>query len=553
MNKIKFGSNKPIVANKIFAAKLKRNDVKSDGLERNGFTRYDTEVGFANIRATANICRVKDDDARDVGVAKGSILEGVPVTVPKNDAGATTHAMKKRCDFAPQLKTMDEFDAGHALIMAKFEPLPEIRVDRALLNEYLSMCRPAKAERLLTAWDSGELRYDGETKHVFAKQEVLLKEHGAQPRVVYQGTDMYNLLTGVTVMELHRRMKSVFCRENPLNTGNVVIFACGVPGEEIGEIIGNAQGELLESDMKNNDGSQSGAFRKREAMFYKKLGAPAWFVREFARNTEVRVWTRYGIEATVVGQRWSGESTTTTGNSYVGMALMLQSLTKAGVVDSTSIHGGDDYLGVIQGGNNVKETIEQVVSSAGMTAEVVKPKSRDHGTFYRKRYVRGINGCLPVPQFGRVLAKLNLRANQNTQVNDRDYMAGKYMSAAYEHRCVPAIRDLLLLKAQAMSSTPWFDVRATKLAEMGGPEAIRSRIERSNTVDLDAFSGFLDNVYGITVDELYALYSQVADSCIDYLEGYTFINKKGKVIEKSGYVPVKIAGMTVDRLVSLDV
>jgi len=406
----------------------------------------------------------------------------------------------------------------------------------------------------LEAWETGEMHYDGGTKHVFAKQEVLLKEHGSQPRIVYQGTDMYNAVTGVIVMVLTKRMKEVFSRKNPLNTGNVVIFACGVTGEEMGDIIGNAAGTMVESDMKNNDGSQSGAFRKYEGMFYKKLGAPDWFVREFVKNKQVRVWTRYGIEATVVGQRWSGESTTTTGNSFVGMVLMLQSMKKAGVGKSVNIHGGDDYLGVIEGDTTVvKEKIEQVVKSAGMTAEVVIPKSRDHGTFYRKRYVRDINSCLPVPQFGRVLAKLNIRANQNTNVNDRDYMAGKYMSAAYEHRFVPMIRDLLLERASAMSDTPWFDVRATKLAEMGKPEDIRMRIRDGPTVGLDAFSSFLDNVYGIGVDELVDVYGRVADSCVDYLDGYTFVDKKLKVKTKKGYVPTKMVGITVEALVAADV
>jgi len=123
-------------------------------------------------------------------------------------------------------------------------------------------------------------------------------------------------------MELNNRMKEVFSLRNPLNTGNRIVYACGVSGEELGDIMESSGGEPIESDMKNNDGSQSKEFRKYEAMFYRKLGAPDWFVREFAKTTSIRVWTRYGIAADVVGQRWSGETTTTTGNSYVSMALL---------------------------------------------------------------------------------------------------------------------------------------------------------------------------------------------------------------------------------------
>jgi len=466
------------------------------------------------------------------------------------------HAMKKRCDHRPSLENIEDFKLGHGLLMGKFDALPEIRMDSELLEVYLKRCAAGKAERLLAALAEPEIRCDMDTKHVFAKQEALLKPWGAQPRIVYQGTDMYNAVTGPIVMELNDRMKRVFSRSNPRNTGNVAIYACGASGEELGEVMETSLGTPIESDAKNNDGSQSAEFRKYEAMFYRKLGAPVWFVREFARNTSVRVWTRYGVAAGLNGQRWSGETTTTTGNSYVHMALMQRSMQKAEVVASTNIHGGDDYLGYVQGdAEAVKKAIDSVYDTSGMKAEVVTQKGRHHATFYRKRYARTAVGTLPVPQFGRVLAKINIRANKNVNVNDRDYMAGKYMSAAYEHRHVPDIARILVETSERLSENPHFDVRQSKLAEMGGKANILSVISRAKQHPVGEFSEFLNEVYGVSHTDLVDVYMRVAESCVEYCDGWTYVHKgRYKNRENSvRYQPPRMSGDVVGALVRMDV
>jgi len=465
--------------------------------------------------------------------------------------------MKKRCDYKPSLKTIDSFKQGHAILMAKFDKLETIRVDKNLMDEYFATCEPGKAKRLLEALDQAQWNSEMDTKHVFAKQEVLLKDHKAQPRIVYQGTDMYNALTGPVVMELNNRMKKVFSMSNPKNTGNIALYACGMRGEELGEIMEQAKGNPIESDAKNNDGSQPKELRKYEAMFYLKLGAPEWFVREFARTTKVRVWTRYGICAPIVGQRWSGETTTTTGNSYTHMALMQAALECASIKDSTNVHGGDDYLGFVVGDESkLKAEIERVFDDTGMVAEVVPQTDRHYATFYRKRYIRGTIGCRPVPQFGRVLAKINLRPNRNTQVNDRDYMSGKYLSAAYEHRHVPGIKDLLLATSARLSDNPYLDVRTSKIKEMGGRDNVHEIVTGTREHSITDFSSYLDEVYGITYNDLFETYERVSQSCLDYCEGWTYVGKDGKVVNKKGnskYIAPKMSGDTIDALVHMDV
>lgn len=555
---IQFGELSPIIMpTKPRGVASSRASVTSDGVDSNTFTEYDHEVKFENIDVDVNVTRVKADEDYDIGVAKGGLLVGVPITVPTNTSAATVQAMKKRCDFKPCLENLDSFMEGHEILMSKFDPLDTIRVDKELITKYLAKCAGGKAERLLAALSEHQLNSDMAVKHVFAKQEALLKEHGSQPRIVYQGSDMYNALTGPVVMELNDRMKSVFSLSNPKNIGNRIIYACGSSGEELGDIMESSHGVAIESDMKNNDGSQSKEFRRPEAMFYRKLGAPDWFVREFAKTVKIKVWTRYGVAGQVEGERWSGETTTTTGNSYVSMAQIAAALKRAAVVQSTSIHGGDDYLGYVVGDTTaVQASIEKVVETSGMKAEVVPQQGRHHATFYRKRYVRSPIGTRPVPQFGRVLSKLNLRPNRNTQINDRDYMAGKYLCAAYEHRHVPIIRDLLLNTSEALSPNPYLDARLTKLREMGDVTKISSKILESPSHPIPEFDDFLQEVYGIGVEPLAEVYQTVSQSVLDYCAGWCTVDKRGKVVNKKDnhrFKPPYIGGDTVEALVRVDV
>jgi hypothetical protein len=556
--KIQFGDLSPIeVIRKPDGSVSSRASVSSEGLESNTYTEYDHEVEFKNINVDVNVTRIKIDDDTCIGVAKGALMPGVPVTVPTNTAASTMHAMKKRCDFAPSLENVQSFKQGHDILMSKFHSLDTIQVDKDLITRYLKKCAGGKAERLLAALDEHQLNGDMAKKHVFAKQEALLKEHKTQPRVVYQGSDMYNAVTGPIVMELNDRMKKTFSLSNPLNTGNRVIYACGASGEELGDIMESSVGVPIESDAKNNDGSQSKEFRKYEAMFYRKLGAPDWFVREFARTTKVRVWTRYGVAATVEGQRWSGETTTTTGNSYVHMALMQSAMADAQVTESTNIHGGDDYLGYVVGGADVvQDSIECVYKTSGMKAEVVPQTGRHHATFYRKRYVRSPIGVRPVPQFGRVLSKLNIRPNRNSNVNDRDYMAGKYLCAAYEHRHVPIVKDLLLSTSETLSANPYLDVRFTKLAEMGDPKHIATSVRGFQQHPVAEFDDFLSEVYGVSLEQLVELYQNAAQSAIDYCAGWCEVDKRGKTKNRKGNSKYKVPyllGDAAEALVRVDV
>jgi len=252
-------------------------------------------------------------------------------------------------------------------------------------------------------------------------------------------------------------------------------------------------------------------------MFYYKLGAPKWFVREFASNTSVRVFTRYGVKGTVKGQRWSGEVTTTTGNGYVNACTTLAALQLAGITKSTTLVYGDD--GVVyteQDRSQVKKSFSTVAQGSGMSTEGVLVEHREQATFLRKRFVPSINKTLPVPSFGRVLSKLPVRCNFNKAIKDDQYMAGKLLSAAYEHRHIASLRELLLQTAEQLSDEPFLDMRNQAMAYKYTAEELKLMTMNAGTIDPDYLGSFLHNVYGVWEQDLVECYISVCDGILGF-------------------------------------
>lgn len=487
------------------------------GVTDNHPVDYPTEVRYENISPHVNVTKATDPP-RTLEPIKGALVEGVPLQVVAQSEGATLQAVKKRCDYRPQKDVSDLFVQGHEMLMDKLHEREEIRLDRAMVQAYLDEMSGQKRERLGALLDSQDFTLPGYTdKVVFAKSEVLVKYESAQPRIVYQGGDMYNLTMGAVVYYLSRRIAEELSRTNPRNKGNEVLYCVGMTADEIAEIIAHTSGDAMENDFKNNDGTQPGGVRKWEAMFYYKLGAPKWFVREFASNTGVRVFTRYGLRGRVEGQRWSGEVTTTTGNGYVNAAISLASLKLAGITRSTTLVYGDDNLTyTAQSRRDLADGFNAVSASMGMKSETKIVESRNRATFLRKRFVPSVNATYPVPSFGRVVSKLPVRSNNNRNVKDEDYMAGKLLSAAYEHRHIASLRTLLLETAEQLSPTPYMDMRNQAMAYKYSADELRTMTVEAKTIDPDMLGSFLHEVYGIWERELVDCYVSVCDGILGF-------------------------------------
>jgi hypothetical protein len=517
---------------------------------------YPTEVRYTNIDPQVNVCKTTDPPRTSEPI-KGALVEGIPIQVVAQSEGATLHAVKKRCDHKPEADVGALFDEGHRLLMGKIHEREELRMDLGMIKTYLDDMSGTKRERLESLLDSLDFTLPGYTdKTVFAKSEALLKPDGSQPRVVYQGGDMYNLIMGSVVYYLSRRICEELDLSNPLNKGNKVVYCVGRTADEIANIVHHTSGDAVENDFKNNDGTQSAAIRKKEAMFYYKLGAPKWFVREFAANTRVRIFTRYGVKGKVDGQRWSGEVTTTTGNGYVNACVSLAALSHSGIRESTTLVYGDDNLTyTTERRDCLVESYKVASDDAGMVPEVKLVDHREKATFLRKRFVPAVNCTLPVPSFGRVIAKLPVRSNFNMAVPDDEYMAGKLLSAAYEHRHLTRVRDLLLRTSQELSPRPHMDMRNQAMAYKYTAEEMTRLTLEAKTIEPDYLHSFLTTVYGVTEDELVEAYSQVCDGILGYaaVNGRRGNRRKGDGPLLAPKLPRAMWGATFEALTTVDV
>jgi hypothetical protein len=527
------------------------------GLEQDGPTQYTHETEFVNIKPKFNVISNTDVPQIYNSVQRGILADGVDITVVKNGGAATLQGMKKRCDDKPQNdRESQAFITGHKRLMAKIHKRDEIKITEDDVRDYIRQCSVAKAAKLNAVWKEQDFDIDMyNAKMVFAKTEVLVKEHGAAPRVIYQGTDIYNLLFGVQMFVLTKRIKEELSATNPLNTGNVIIYACGMDDHEVSAVYDRAPGRALENDLSRNDSTQTTWMRKYEAMYYKKHGATDWWVREFVKHKSVNVWTRFGISATIEGQRWSGEVPTTPGNGHTNACHILSYLPEVGVTESVSVVYGDDGLTITkqQPVDCAAEVIQKVVGDSGMIAKPVLHEDLEQATFLRKRRVLGPNGHMSVPQYGRVLAKINVRGNFNTAINDRDYMAGKYLSAAYEHRHAPQLAERLTQASESMSDKPHLDARNQSAQAYGlTVEQLVQRTRDACGLPRSVLDGHCLKVYGINYDEVLHEYDVIAASATQWLNDNTTTVKGKTSTVKKPKVPALRNSAALSAMTNID-
>jgi hypothetical protein len=498
------------------------------------------------------VTRARDDVADEV-VVQGALPAGVGITVVKNGENATIQAMKKRADNAPQAKVHGNFLEGHNYLMSIIHERETITFDTHTLQEFLANVSGDKRRKYEECLADG--LFDGmkfNVKEVFAKSETLIKEHG-QPRMIWKSPEKVNLVLGVIALQLNKRMKEELCLENPLNKRLRVLYTCGLTTDELSKLEDALPGEVFENDFGSNDATTSGDVRKYEAMFYYKLGAPQWFVRIVGAFHDVKLWTRYGLAADVSGQRWTGEVTTTTGNSYNAACNSIGSFLAMQQGEATVMLYGDDMKIFVP-------KIEQYMPAEfaagmavnGMRPEVFVPPNRQSAVFLRTRMIDTPLGHRPVPQFGRVLAKLNLRPNYNPQVGDREYMAGKYLSAAYLHRYVPEIRDLLLATADGLSDKPYLDVRNQAMSFRHNPDELRMAIEKSRTVSDPTMDDFCSDVYGVPFSDICKVYDVFCSSALHFAQ-HNLVSVRGVwKADPTRPPPLPVDSPTLQALLKVD-
>ncbi|QKI79988.1 RNA-dependent RNA polymerase [Erysiphe necator associated virus 6] len=326
-------------------------------------------------------------------------------------------------------------------------PMPTIEWDVELYRDWLALFDNEKQGRMEKAYHSlGLESLSGySNKGIFTKIECLVKEfHEVAPRVIFKGTDVYNMISGPMFKALMDRF--VLLGDELDNVKFRVSYRQHTP-EIVTFLEEGPKASFLEADFSSNDKSQVKDVIELECMFIRRLGAPKWFVDLHRKTNKFSVHnSKYGLSAVVENQLPSGATDGTFRNSFWNLCIYNCWSRLYKVPPARIVLLGDDILAALT--KRVRRSARHYISVASrchMVAKVTTHRRLSDAHFLSKHFYpvcRGENGHVMMPFIGKILAKFNARPNSNEGVTDDEYMAGKALSHCYEFRYCHRLRDM---------------------------------------------------------------------------------------------------------------
>lgn len=337
----------------------------------------------------------------------------------------------------------------HELVPKKMK---RIEVDPEHFEAWVNQFDSEKQTRMRKEYkDQGlERLSDYSRKEVFTKIESLVKDHDVvAPRVIFKGTDYYNMISGPIFKQLMDRFKGL--EFNAKRFKFLLAYKQHTP--EIAAFMEQTKSKsFMEADFSSNDKSQVKDVLELELLFMEKLGCPKWFLQLHKVSNKFSAYnTKYGVSAVVENQLPTGVTDTTFRNSFWNLCIFNAWAKKYSVEGAlVAILGDDMVCGLPRRVRRCAYHYEQVAKLAKMTAKVTTAPSLHNMHFLSKHFVpvtRGEEAHVLLPFVGKVLAKFNARPNSNQSVSDDEYMAGKSLSHCYEFRHCHSLRDLFVERA----------------------------------------------------------------------------------------------------------
>jgi hypothetical protein len=383
----------------------------------------------------------------------GPVLSQQVPVVTGNDFGSMLAAFNKRCNFHSDERVcpsiVKEAKRLASLVFPKIEPFDWTQ---DIYDRWVSKFPQEKQSRMARALNNlHDVDFRSlNTKSLMVKAEVLLKRNDPSwaPRIIYVGSDEYNVLTGPLMDEFNKRLCYAL-DEFSDDSVEKVIFAYTKHDTDIADGLAGCEA-YVEGDFSANDKSQLSDVHEIFAHWLKCSGAPTWFIRFYIQNSKsFRVVSYdYGVSATIQNQLATGGTDTTGRNSVWNFAQWYSYVRKMKYRKTRIAILGDDLAGGVHKGFNLQKW-EEHCAAAGMK---LKAKHRNFYcdlTFLSRFFVPwGLQNCM-VPLIGKALCRFNARANRNSEITDEMYMCGKALSYAYEFRHIAYMRDAFLDRARS--------------------------------------------------------------------------------------------------------
>lgn len=405
-------------------------------------------------------------------------------------------------------------------------PMPRFEWDDELYKDWLSGFDTEKANRMRTAFHEAGLDTltSYSTKQIFTKIESLVKNHNTVAgRLIFKGTDLYNMLSGPIFMELMKRF--VQC-SNSLDTCKFKIAYKQSTPEIVDHLESIRSATHVEADFSANDKSQVQDVQDLELLLMKRLGCPSWFLRLHRRTNKYNVYnTKYGLASQICYQLPSGCTDGTFRNTFWNLTLFHTWCVKRKIRNARVCFLGDDMIAALPKRPRLPaSSYENHCKRAHMVAKVTSFRSLSQGHFLSKHFYPSCQsdaGHVMLPFVGKVLAKFNTRPNANHGVTDDQYMAGKALSHAYEFRHCHVLADLFRKRAThhlGLSGGKFsvlavsYHVRQFAQWHPGGFDFLLTAFDEDvfpNLLSRDELDDFWQGAWGITYGEMLDMFGHV--------------------------------------------
>lgn len=384
----------------------------------------------------------------------GPVLSQQVPVVTGNDMNSMLAAFNKRCNYQSH-ESVDPAIVKSAKHLADLV-FPEVKPfgwSEDIFERWIAKFRVEKQLRMRAALlnlhdvDFRSLN----TKSLMVKGEVLLKRNDPSwaPRVIYVGSDEYNVLTGPLMDEFNKRLK---CALDEFKSPEVEIkFAYTEKDTSIAQFLDGCD-RYYEGDFSANDRSQLREVVLIFAHWLRRSGAPKWYVQFYVKNS-LKYLVRsveYGISAELVFQLATGGTDTTGRNTVWNVSLWYSFCKSLGIKRTkVAVLGDDIAAGTDRRGVPVNVWVRHC-KDAGMVLKASEKRYLCDLTFLSRFFYGSGDTAFMIPLIGKALCRFNARANRNEAISDKVYIAGKALSYAYEFRHVAYLRDKFL---QRFSST----------------------------------------------------------------------------------------------------
>ena len=383
----------------------------------------------------------------------GPVIDGKVPYITTTSRADFLSAFNKRVNFYSPDRVDRYIRASCRKLVRELVPRPRSKIvwDPELYRDWLNQFDSEKQARMEKEYRSQGLQKlnDYSRKEIFTKIEALVKPFDTvAPRVIFKGTDYYNMISGPIFKVLLERFKE--CENNLEGIPFLLAYKQHTP-EVVSFLEDGGVKSCIEADFSANDKTQVKDIQEMEIELMQRLGAPGWFIDlHKSTNKFLASNTKYGVSAVVENMLPSGATDGTFRNSFLNLSIFYAWAKKYKVKARVAILG-DDMLAVLD--RRVRRAAyhyEQVARMAKMSAKCTTGRHLHNMHFLSKHFVpvmRGAQHHVMLPFIGKVLAKFNTRPNCNQGVTDDEYMAGKSLSHCYEFRFCHVLRDLFVARA----------------------------------------------------------------------------------------------------------